>query len=143
MKIRKATYDDESFILKANDEVNMVSGITNKSMLETNLNKDLFCKSPKFKCLIAEDDGKKVAYCAYSYIYWVNKGRGIYLSNIYVVPQCRRKGIVNFLMKYIQTHEKNVKFITGLVGNENEIMQRVFAKLGAEDVNMLTYYLKF
>ena len=141
MKIRKAKIEDKNFVINANDRVNQVSGITSKSKLSENFEKDFFGRNPKAYCIIAEEKGKQIGFLLYSYVYWANKGRGLYLSNAFVDPDYRGKGVLNKLMGYVKK-TRGVSFSTMIVGNENKNIQEILSHYGAEDIEMKTYYLK-
>lgn len=141
MVIRKATIKDKDFIISSNDFVNQVSGIKTQSQLSSNFENDILSDNPKAYCLIVEENGLQIAFCLYSGVYWANKGQGVYLSNIFVIPDYRKKGILKEILTYIKNLD-NVNFITMLVGNENENMQKTIQNYGAEDIDMKTFYLK-
>ena len=141
MTIRNATIIDKNFVVSSNNYVNQVSGIKTQSQLSINFDKDILCENPKAFCLIVEENKEQIAFCLYSYVYWANKGQGVYLSNVFVKPEHRKKGILKEILLHIK-NMNNVNFITMLVGNENEGMQKTIANYGAEDINMKTFYLK-
>lgn len=138
MKFREAEFKDREFILNANREINVLSGL-NDSTLEKRIDKDLFqdkiCKS-----IIAEINGKVVGLILYSYIYWANCGKGIYLSQAYVKSEYRGQGIYKQLLKELETRENECNFITDLVGPENEGMQITLEKMNFESSDLITYY---
>ena len=141
MKVRNATIEDMDFVVSSNDYVNQVSGIKTQSQLSINFEKDILCEYPKAFCLIVEENKEQIAFCLYSYVYWANKGQGAYLSNVFVKPEHRKKGILKEILLYIKSLN-NVNFITMLVGNENGSMQKTISTYGAEDIDMKTFYLK-
>jgi len=141
MTIRNATIIDKDFIVSSNNYVNQVSGIKTQSQLSINFEKDILCENPKAFCLIVEENKEQIAFCLYSYVYWANKGQGVYLSNVFVKPEYRKKGVLREILSYLK-NLNNVNFITMLVGNENESMQKTIANYGAEDIDMKTFYLK-
>lgn len=141
MNIRNATIEDKDFVVSSNDYVNQVSGIKTQSQLSVNFENDILNDKPKAFCLIVEENKEQIAFCLYSYVYWANKGQGVYLSNVFVKPEHRKKGILKEILSYIK-NLGNVNFITMLVGNENERMQKTIANYGAEDIDMKTFYLK-
>ena len=141
MIIRNATVNDKEFVISSNDYVNQVSGIKTQSQLSVNFENDILSDNPKAFCLIVEENKEQIAFCLYSYVYWANKGQGVYLSNVFVKPEHRNKGILKEILSHIK-HLNNVNFITMLVGNENESMQKTIANYGAEDIDMKTFYLK-
>ena len=138
MNFREAEFKDKEFILNANKEINVLSGL-NDSTFEKRIDKDLFedkiCKS-----IVAEIDGSIVGMILYSYIYWANCGKGIYLSQAYVKSEYRGQGIYKQLLKELEIREKECNFITDLVGTENEVMKRTLDKLQFESSDLITYY---
>lgn len=138
MVFREAKKEDKEFILKANKEINALSGL-NDSSFEKRIDKDLF-KDKIFKSIIAEENNEIVGFVLYSYIYWANCGRGIYLSQAYVKKEYRGKGIYKSLLKELETKEKECNFITDLVGKYNEVMQKTLDKLMFSKSKLITYY---
>ena len=80
MKIlfREVQIDDKEFILGAHKEINRVSGLS-ESHFSENIDRDLF-QDKICKVIVAELDGKRVGFLLYSYLYFADSGRGIYLS---------------------------------------------------------------
>ena len=138
MKFREANISDKEFILNANKEINLLSGL-NDSTFEKRIDKDLFedkiCKS-----IIAENNGEVVGMILYSYIYWANCGQGIYLSQAYMKKEYRGNGIYKQLLNELENKESNTNFITDLVGPENEYMQIALEKMKYESSDLITYY---
>ena len=103
MIFRNAELKDKEFILNANKEINILSGL-NDSTFEKRIDKDLFedkiCKS-----IIAEIDGETAGMILYSYVYWANCGKGIYLSQAYVKSEYRGQGIYKRLIKELEKIE--------------------------------------
>ena len=141
MLIRNATINDKDFVVSLNDEVNQISGINTQSQLSINYEKDILSEKPKAYCLIVEENKEQIAFALYSHVYWANKGQGVYISNVFVKPEHRKKGVLKKLLSHIKNLD-NVNFITMLVGNENVSMQKTIVNYGAEDIDMKTFYLK-
>lgn len=135
---RKADIRDKDFIINGNKEINILSGL-NDSILEEIIDKDLF-KEESCKAIIAEIDNEQVGFVLYSYIYWANRGKGIYLSQAYVKDKYRKQGLLRAMLEELGKQEKEVRFITNLVGNENEIMIKAMNKLGFESSDLITFY---
>lgn len=135
---REASKSDKEFFLNANKEINVLSGL-NDSTFEKNIDKDLF-ENKICKSLIVEKNGTILGFLLYSYVYWANCGRGIYLSNAYVDKEYRNKGIFKMLLSELEKIETSSNFITNLVGNENSIMMKSLNKLGYESSDLVTYY---
>ena len=61
---------------------------------EATLLRDGFGPQPRFQCAIAEWEGKPAGFALYFYNYSTWEGRpGIYLEDLYVKPQFRKRGI--------------------------------------------------
>src|SRR5471030_1055993 len=63
------------------------------------LARDGFGKTPQFAALIAELGGKPVGFALYTFNYSVwTAARGIFIEDIWVVPEARRAGVARALM---------------------------------------------
>ena len=140
INFRNAELKDKEFILNANKEINILSGL-NDSTFDNNIDKDLF-QDKVCKVIVAEVDNSIVGFVLYSYIYWANCGKGIYLSQAYVKEECRKQGILKMLLKELEYREKGCKFITNLVGNDNEIMLNSLNRLNFKSSDLITFYRK-
>ncbi len=138
MIFREAEFKDKEFILNANREINNLSGL-NDSSFEKRIDKDLF-EDKTFKSIIAEIEGKVVGMVLYSYVYWANCGKGIYLSQAYVKSEYRGQGIYKKLLEELEKKETNCNFITDLVGKDNAIMKKTLDRLNFKSSNLITYY---
>ncbi len=103
MKIRAAKSQDAKTILKliidlAIYEKEQASVLTNLREIE----ETLFGVNAKASAIVAEENGQVVAYAVYFYNYstWLGKN-GIYLEDVYVRPEYRKRGIGKALLKYI------------------------------------------
>ena len=138
INFRNAELKDKEFILNANKEINVLSGL-NDSTFDNNIDKDLF-EDNICKVIIAEIDNNIAGFVLYSYIYWANCGKGIYLSQAYVKSEYRIQGILKMLLQELESREKECNFITNLVGNENEVMMKSLNKLNFKSSDLITYY---
>lgn len=138
MIFREAELKDKEFILNANREINVLSGL-NDSTFGKRIDKDLF-KDKICKSVVAETGGEIVGFVLYSYVYWANCGKGIYLSQAYVKSEYRGQGIYKQLLAELERKESKCNFITDLVGTGNEIMKKALNKLNFESSNLITYY---
>ena len=138
ISFRNAKIEDKDFILEANKEINLLSGL-NDSTLDNNIDKDLF-EDKICKVIIAEINNNAAGFILYFYIYWANRGKGIYLSQAYVKSEYRKQGILKMLLNKLEEREKNCNFITNLVGNENDVMMKSLQKLNFKSSDLITYY---
>lgn len=135
---REAELKDKDFILKANEEINVLSNLKD-STFGIRIEKDVF-QNKICKVIIAEDNESIAGFVLYSYVYWANCGKGIYLSQAYVQNEYRKKGIFKMLLQEIEEREKDCHFITDLVGCENEGMKHSLKKLDFQSSDLITYY---
>lgn len=140
IKFRDVELRDKEFILNANKEINLLSNL-NDSTFDNNIDKDLF-EDKICKVIISEIDNNVVGFILYSYIYWANCGKGIYLSQAYVKKEYRKQGILKLLLEELESREKECNFITNLVGSENEVMIKSLGKLNFKSSDLVTYYRK-
>lgn len=135
---REGELKDKKFILNANKEINILSGLDD-STLDYNIDKDLF-EDKLCKTIIAEVDNNVVGFVLYSYIYWANCGKGIYLSQAYVKTEYRKQGILKMLLKELEIREKECKFITNFVSSENKVMIDSLERMNFKSSDLITYY---
>lgn len=140
LNFRNAELKDKEFILNANREINILSGL-NDSIFDNNIDKDLF-EDKVCKAIVAEVDDNIAGFVLYSYIYWANCGKGIYLSQAYVESEYRKQGILKMMLQELETREKECNFITNLVGAENEVMMKSLNRLNFKSSDLITYYRK-
>lgn len=138
INFREAILEDKEFILNANKEINILSGL-NDSTFDNNIDNDLF-EDKICKVIIAEENGNTIGFVLYSYIYWANCGKGIYLSQVYVKEEYRNKGVFKMLLNELETKEKECRFITNLVGGENRVMLNSMNKLEFQSSDLITFY---
>ncbi len=69
---------------------------------EEGLIRDGFGQKPFFQCLIADYEGQPAGFALYFFNYstWVGRP-GIYLEDLFVLPEFRRKGIGKALLKQV------------------------------------------
>ena len=112
---RNVKLEDKDFILKANREINVLSGL-NDSTLDNNIDKDLF-KDKLCKCISAEENTEAIGFVLY-----------------------RKKGILKLLLNELEEKERNCNFITDFVGKENEVMNKSQGKLNFKSSDLIIYY---
>ena len=89
---------------------------------EEQLLKDGFSSTPAYQSLIASLDGKTVGFCLYWYRYSTWRGRLLYVEDLYVCEEFRRRGIgKSLLAEAMKTAEKEgIEFISLQVLEWNE-----------------------
>jgi GNAT superfamily N-acetyltransferase len=139
IKIESAKKEDKQFILNANKEINEISGLDD-SVLADNIDTDIFGKNKLCFCIVAKYNDKTIGMSIYSYIYKANLGKGIYLSQVYVDESYRQKGILKMFFEYIINKEKDCKYITCLIGEENDAMRIALNKFGCKKSKLESYF---
>ena len=140
VSFRDAQVDDKGFILEAHKEINQVSGL-GESHFSENIDRDLF-QNKICKVIIAEVNRECVGFLLYSYLYFADSGRGIYLSQAYVKDEYRKQGLLRQMLEELEAREKDCNFIMDFVGKENKVMMHALDRLEFYSSDMITYYRK-
>jgi GNAT superfamily N-acetyltransferase len=101
--IRRATAEDAGQILKFIRALAAFERAPDAVVAtEDGLIRDGFGSNPFFQCLIADYDGQPAGFALYFFNYstWVGRP-GIYVEDIFVLPEFRRKGIGRALLKQV------------------------------------------
>jgi diamine N-acetyltransferase len=103
LNIRKGIKDDAKTILmfikelaefeKEPESVKMTEEILIKDGFETN--------NPLFYTLIIEYDSKPIGFSLYFYIYSTWEGKSLYLEDLYIQENFRKKGFGTIAFKYL------------------------------------------
>ncbi len=103
LKLRKAASKDIPLILSFIRELAEFERAPNAVVCtEQDLRRDGFGPSPKFHVIIAELNGEAAGMAFYFYNYSTWQGRpGIFLEDLFVRPQFRRKSIGRALMTHL------------------------------------------
>ncbi|HEV2120983.1 MAG TPA: GNAT family N-acetyltransferase [Candidatus Bathyarchaeia archaeon] len=103
LKIRNASIEDVPLILSFIHELAEYEREPSAvRATEDDLIRDGFSKSPKFRVIIAEWDGKPAGMAFFFHNYSTWQGRhGLFLEDFFVRSQFRRKGVGNALMVHL------------------------------------------
>jgi len=103
LKLRKAASKDIPLILSFIRELAEYERAPNAVVCtEQDLRRDGFGPSPKFHVIVAEWNGEPAGMALYFYNYSTWQGRpGIFLEDLFVRPQFRRKSIGRALMTHL------------------------------------------
>ena len=138
--VLKANKLHKDFIIYSNKVINNVNNTSQTNGLEANIEKDYFCDSPKFNCLVAEIDEKPVGMILYSKFYWANDGEVLWISQMYVEQEYRKYGVFFKLINKLKQENKDIKIVSCATGNENLKMQKIIKYYGAKEIDLKFYY---
>ncbi|MDR3752315.1 MAG: GNAT family N-acetyltransferase [Terracidiphilus sp.] len=102
---------------------------------EEGLLRDGFGPNPFYSCLIAEQDGQPAGFALFFYDYSTWMGRpGIYLEDLFVLPEFRGRGIGKALLKHVAAVavEKNCGRLNWAVLDWNTPAIDFYRAMGAE-----------
>lgn len=142
IKVVNANIEHRDFIIHANKVINNVNETEQTKGLEKNIDRDYFCENPKFKCLIAELDGKPVGMILYSYFYWANDGEILWISQMFIEEEYRKYGVFFKIIEKLREENKDIKIVSCATGDENKRMQRILQYYGGHEINLKFYYKK-
>lgn len=142
IKVSHANKSHKEFIIHANKVINNVNDTEQTNGLEQNIDRDLFCGNPKFRCLVAEIDDKPVGMILYSYFYWANDGEVLWISQTFVEEEYRKYGVFFKLIEKLRQENENIHIISCATGDENKRMQKILHYYGGHEINLKFYYKK-
>jgi GNAT superfamily N-acetyltransferase len=102
---------------------------------EESLRAALFGDNPAARVLLAFVDGEPIAYVTYFFTFGTMSGkRGLWLDDLFIVPEFRRKGIGQALMKHLATIavEHDCGRFEWMVLEWNDRAIRLYERLGAQ-----------
>lgn len=141
IEIVNAKLEHKEYLIKANAEINNINEIEHESAFSKNLDKDLFVKSPKFKCLVALADNKPIGMLLYSKMYWADDGVVLWVSQIHVDKDYRKFGIFFKLIEILKKKNKDAVLISCATGKPNKTMQKLLTFAGGKQIDLLFYYI--
>lgn len=142
VEIMHAKKSHKDFLIYANKVIDEVNNMEQYTEFEKNIDEDYYCENPKFKCLVAEVDGKPIGMILYSYFYWASDGQVLWISQMYIAEEYRKYGIFFKLIKKLREENKDVKIASFGTGIENLRMQKIIKYYGGHEMNNLKFYYK-
>jgi GNAT superfamily N-acetyltransferase len=133
--IRPARADDAPLVLEMLRATAVEQGNEHELCVDlAAVREDGFGPAPRFQTLIAESDGRPAGLAVYFFNYstWISRN-GLYLEDLYVRPEFRRKGVAKALMARLQTiaQEHECGRIQWLVLRHNAAAVKLYESLGA------------
>lgn len=106
LKVRLATPDDVSAIFAFSQALSEYEKLAHEMVgTEEDLHKGLFGKRPYVEAMVAEIDGTVVGSATYFYNFSTFLMKpGIYLEDLFVLPEYRRQGIATALLKHLANY---------------------------------------
>jgi GNAT superfamily N-acetyltransferase len=135
LSIRPATVNDADLLaLMIRELAEYEKELDSVKNTASDLARDGFGPSPKFRAMIAESDGETAGYALVCEVYSTWTGRHLYLEDLYVRPQFRGKGIGKALMAKVArlAIQENYYAMRWEVLDWNKPSIEVYRGLGAE-----------
>lgn len=142
IEIMHANQSHRDFLIYANKVIDEVNNMEQYTEFAKHIDADYYCENPKFKCLVAEGDGKPVGMILYSHFYWASDGQVLWISQMYVEEEYRKYGIFFKLIKKLREENKNIKIASFGTGVENIRMQKIIKYYGGHEMSNLKFYYK-
>ena len=124
INVLHANKQHKDFLIYANKAVDQVNDMNETNGLELNIDKDYFCEKPKFQCLVAEIDDKLVGMILYSYFYWASDGEVLWISQMYIEPEYRKRGVFFKIISKLREENKDIKIVSCATSENNERTQK-------------------
>ena len=144
LKIKKATIEDSeiiyNFICQLAEYEKLTDDVTTTP---DSLGETLFSPNSNVETLIGYIDEKPVAFALYFYNFSTFKGkRGLYLEDIFVIPEMRGNGVGKELLKRLAqiAKENNCARFEWSVLDWNEPAINFYKSLGAKPMDEWTVY---
>lgn len=146
LSIRLARPEDAALLATLIAELAEQQGDETEHISTATLHRDAFGDNPQFEALIAERTGAVVGYALFHLAYEpAYSARGVYLSDIYVRPGNRRRGVGRALVAAVAARAKILgrSFIWWVAKDWNEPAKAFYAALGATATPVVAHALTF
>ena len=134
LTIRHAISEDAALIRALIQELAEYDGEADHvRTTEADIARDGFGTDAKFRTFIAEWGSQAAGFAIFFHYYSTWRGSGIYLEDLYVRPEFRKRGIGTALLAQVAhtTREEGGTFVRWAVLNWNEPALSLYASLGA------------
>lgn len=146
LTIRGTAPDDADLIATLIAELAQQQGNSTEHISADTLSRHAFGTTPDFEVLVAERNGAVVGYALFHFAYEpAYSARGIYLSDIYVRPGARRRGIGRALVAAAAARAKQLgRFYVWWVAKDwNEPAKAFYRSLGAISEPVIAHAITF
>lgn len=144
LKIKKATIEDSEIIYSFINQLAEYEKLTDDvTTTPDSLRKTLFGPNSNVETLIGYVDEKPVAFALYFYNFSTFKGkRGLYLEDIFVIPEMRGNGVGKELLKRLAqiAKENDCARFEWSVLDWNEPAINFYKSIGAKPMDEWTVY---
>ncbi len=133
--IRPADSSDIPFILKGNaavDQKSYENGMAPNPLTAARIQKEILGNKPKGYIRVAEHKGERAGFVIFSFCYFASEGEGIWVTNVYVDPFCRRGGVARALYEKMKQEFPEVSGIYGSVARRNHLAGNFMLGIGAK-----------
>lgn len=135
IKIRVATIDDAEAVSGMAQALSVSDGGRPSNFTAEKFRADGFGHTPAFSALIAEYEGKIVGYAVFYRGYDTdNASRGVFLADLYVRLDCRRKGVGRALVAGVAEHcrKEEARWMFWSVQKRNRAARKFYRRLSTE-----------
>ncbi len=142
-KLRETSREDTGLIFKFIKELAIYEKMLDEVVGTEELLEDHIFNKKRVEVLIAEEDDKPIGFCLYFYNFSTFQGRsGIYLEDIYILPEYRGKGYGKIIFKELAkiAIERNCGRMEWSCLDWNKPSIDFYTKLGAVPMDEWTVY---
>jgi GNAT superfamily N-acetyltransferase len=133
--IRPVEDKDIAFVVRGNmavDEKSYEGGLSPNPLTAERIRKEILCDNPRAFIRIAEHEGEQAGFVIFCFCYYASEGEGIWVTNVYVDPFCRRGGIARSLYEGLKQEFSQVSGIYGSVARRNRLASDFMLGIGAK-----------
>jgi len=133
--IRPAEAGDIDFILRGNaavDQKSYENGIAPNPLTSERIRKEILSENPRAFIWIAEHKGERAGFVIFCFCYYASEGEGLWVTNVYVDPFCRRGGVASALYQKLKQEFPHVSGIYGSVARRNRLASDFMLGIGAK-----------
>jgi GNAT superfamily N-acetyltransferase len=134
--VRPARAEDAAAIAAMANALNVMHGKSPTAFTAELVWRDMIGPDRAIDALIAESEGEPVGYCFYYDSYNTDlPGRGVWLEDLFVLPEARGRGIGRALIAAVAriVIERGARSLGWSVVSANATARRFYAGLGARD----------